>query len=42
MGASALFVGFVIQDGRSRRWEGLLLIGVYVLLAGVFFYVGDR
>jgi Ca2+:H+ antiporter len=42
MGASALFVGFVIQDGRSRRWEGLLLISVYAAFAVVFFYLGDR
>lgn len=42
MGASAAFVGFVIRDGRSRRWEGALLIGVYAALAVVFFFVGDR
>jgi Ca2+:H+ antiporter len=42
MGASAVFVGYVIQDGRSRRWEGGLLIGVYAVLAAVFFLLGDR
>jgi Ca2+:H+ antiporter len=42
MGASAVFVGFVIHDGRSRRWEGVLLIAVYVALAAVFFHLGDR
>jgi Ca2+:H+ antiporter len=42
MGVSALFVGFVIQDGRSRRWEGILLIGVYAVFTMVFFYLGDR
>ena len=29
MGAAAAFVGFVIRDGRARRWEGALLIAVY-------------
>jgi Ca2+:H+ antiporter len=42
MGASAVFVGFVIRDGRSRRWEGVLLIAVYVMFAAVFFHLGDR
>jgi Ca2+:H+ antiporter len=42
MGASAVFVGLVIRDGRSRRWEGVLLIGVYAVLAAVFFHLGDR
>ena len=42
MGASAAFVAFVIRDGRSRRWEGALLIGVYAVLCVVFFAVGDR
>ncbi|HSC73039.1 MAG TPA: calcium/proton exchanger [Gaiellaceae bacterium] len=42
MGAAALFVGFVIRDGRSRRWEGLLLIGVYVAFAALCFHLGDR
>jgi Ca2+:H+ antiporter len=42
MGAAAVFVGFVISDGRSRRWEGLLLIGVYAVFAAVCFHLGDR
>jgi Ca2+:H+ antiporter len=42
MGAAAVFVGFVISDGRSRRWEGLLLIGVYAAFAAVCFHLGDR
>jgi Ca2+:H+ antiporter len=42
MGAAAVFVGLVISDGRSRRWEGLLLIGVYVVFAAVCFHLGDR
>jgi Ca2+:H+ antiporter len=42
MGAAAVFVGFVISDGRSRRREGLLLIGVYTAFAVICFYLGDR
>jgi Ca2+:H+ antiporter len=42
MGASAIFVGFVIRDGRSRRWEGALLISVYIGFALWFLSAGDR
>jgi len=42
MGVSAVFVCFVLADGRSRRWEGAMLIGVYVLFAAVCFQLGDR
>jgi Ca2+:H+ antiporter len=42
MGGSAAFVAAVIRDGRSRRWEGAMLISVYVALAAWFYVVGDR
>jgi Ca2+:H+ antiporter len=42
MGGAAVFVAFVIRDGRARRWEGALLVAVYVALAAVFWAVGDR
>jgi Ca2+:H+ antiporter len=42
MGLAAVFVGFVIRDGRSRRWEGALLIAVYVGCVFWFLTVGDR
>ena len=42
MGAAAVFVGFVIRDGRSRRWEGVMLIALYAALAFVAFQLGDR
>jgi Ca2+:H+ antiporter len=42
MGAAALFVGFVIRDGRARRWEGALLIAVYGGFVVWFFSAGDR
>jgi Ca2+:H+ antiporter len=42
MGASACFVAFVIRDGRSRRWEGALLIAVYAAFVIWFLASGDR
>jgi Ca2+:H+ antiporter len=42
MGASAAFVAFVIRDGRSRRWEGVLLIAVYCGFVVWFLAAGDR
>ncbi len=42
MGAAAVFVGFVIRDGRARRWEGALLIGVYAAMVVAFGIAGDR
>jgi len=42
MGGSALFVGFVIRDGWSRRWEGALLIAVYAAFVVWFLAAGDR
>ena len=42
MGGAAVFVAFVIRDGRSRRWEGALLIGVYAAFVLWIYLVGDR
>jgi Ca2+:H+ antiporter len=42
MGAAALFVAIVLRDGRSRRWEGSLLIAVYAAFAVVCLVVGNR
>jgi Ca2+:H+ antiporter len=42
MGASAFFVAIVIRDGRVRRWEGAMLIVVYVGLVVAFWFAGDR
>jgi Ca2+:H+ antiporter len=42
MGASAVFVAIVIRDGRVRRWEGLMLIGVYAAVVVAFGLAGDR
>ena len=42
MGGAALFVLVVTADGRSRRWEGFLLVAVYAAIVGGFYAVGDR
>jgi Ca2+:H+ antiporter len=42
MGGAAAFVGFVIRDGRSKRWEGALLIAVYAAFVVWIYLVGDR
>ena len=42
MGIAAAFVAFVIRDGRSRRWEGYLLIGVYAAMVVLFYAAGER
>ena len=42
MGGAALFVGFVVRDGISRRREGALLMAAYAGFALSVFLVGDR
>ncbi len=42
MGGAAISVGYVIRDGRSRRWEGALLVTLYVAVAAMFYMAGDR
>ncbi len=42
MGGAALFVGLVVADGRSRRWEGFMLIAVYAGIVVGFLLAGDR
>jgi Ca2+:H+ antiporter len=42
MGGAALLVGFVLADGRGRRWEGFMLVAVYVGVALAFLAAGDR
>jgi len=42
MGGSAVFVALVIRDGRSHRWEGGLLISLYLAFATAVYLVGDR
>jgi Ca2+:H+ antiporter len=42
MGGSVLLVGATVWDGRSRRWEGTVLVAVYVAAAVGFLLAGNR
>jgi Ca2+:H+ antiporter len=42
MGVGAAFVALVVSDGRSRRWEGFLLVGIYAGVALGYLASGDR
>jgi Ca2+:H+ antiporter len=42
MGGSALVVALVLYDGRARRGEGFLLVGLYAVAAVGFLVAGDR
>jgi Ca2+:H+ antiporter len=42
MGLAALGVAFVIRDGRSRRWEGFMLVGIYSGVVLLYLAAGDR
>jgi Ca2+:H+ antiporter len=42
MGGSAVLVAILLVDGRARRWEGYLLVAVYVAVALGFLAAGDR
>jgi Ca2+:H+ antiporter len=42
MGLGAAIVALVVRDGRSKRWEGALLIGIYAVLVVLFLAAGDR
>lgn len=39
VGVSVLVVGFVAMDGESHWMEGVMLVGVYVILAIAFFFL---
>jgi Ca2+:H+ antiporter len=42
MAGAVVVVAVMVRDGVSRRWEGWLLLGVYVVVAAGFFFAGDR
>ena len=42
MGFAAAFVCLAAIDGRTKRWEGGVLIALYVVVAGAYFVAGDR
>jgi Ca2+:H+ antiporter len=42
MAGAAILAFATVSDGRTRRWEGLMLIGAYSVVAVGFFLAGDR
>jgi Ca2+:H+ antiporter len=42
MGIAAVLALVVALDGRSRRWEGFLLVGAYVAAVGWYWLAGGR
>ena len=42
MGAGVIAVGMAIRNGRSRCWEGAVLVVVYLAVVGGFLAAGDR
>jgi Ca2+/H+ antiporter len=40
MAAAAAFAAWVIWDGRSRRWEGFLLVAVYGVMVAAYALAG--
>jgi Ca2+:H+ antiporter len=42
MAGSVGIVALIVRDGRSRRWEGWLLLGTYLIVAVGFLLAGNR
>jgi Ca2+:H+ antiporter len=42
MVAATAAVALIVLDGRSQRWKGYALVGLYVVLAATFWIAGDR
>jgi Ca2+:H+ antiporter len=42
IGGAAAVVGIAAWDGRSRRWEGALLIALYGAVVGAYYLAGNR
>jgi Ca2+:H+ antiporter len=42
IGGAAIVAWITVADGRSRRWQGFVLVGVYALAAIAFGFAGDR
>jgi Ca2+:H+ antiporter len=42
MGVAAIVVAITVVDGRSKRWEGFLLLGLYAAVVVAFGFSGDR
>jgi Ca2+:H+ antiporter len=42
MGIAAIVVAITVADGRAKRWEGFLLLGLYAAVVVAFGFSGDR
>ncbi len=42
MGGAAIVAAVTVADGRSKRWEGFLLIALYAVAVAAFGFAGDR
>ena len=42
LGGAAIIVSAIARDGETTWFEGLLLLGLYVLLGTAFFFVQPR
>ena len=42
MGGAGIVVAITVADGRSKRWEGFLLLGLYAAVVVAFGFSGDR
>jgi Ca2+:H+ antiporter len=42
MAGATILVAILVLDGRSQRWKGFALVGVYAVAVGAFWVAGDR
>jgi Ca2+:H+ antiporter len=42
LGIAAIVVAVTVADGRSKRWEGFVLVTLYAALVTAFGFAGDR
>jgi Ca2+:H+ antiporter len=42
MAGATMLVAVLVLDGRSQRWKGFALVGVYALAVAAFWMAGDR
>jgi Ca2+:H+ antiporter len=42
IGIAAIVVAVTVADGRSKRWEGFVLVALYAALVTAFGFAGDR
>jgi calcium/proton exchanger cax len=42
LGLATVAVAVAVLDGKSKRWEGWALVGVYSVMVCAFWIAGDR